>query len=290
MGLSIAVGIATRGRAEILGENLAFIQSQTRKPDRVIICPSSGSDLLDNPDFHSAMIISGNIGSTFQRNAIIEAAAGMDVLLFLDDDFLMHPSYIAELLALFERHADIAIATGTVIADGVTNAGISVLDAQRLLEGSTVPPVERIETVKNGYGCNLAVRVQILIQNGIRFDESLPLYAWLEDVDFSSLVSRFGRIVQTNKLLGVHLGTKNGRTSGVKFGYSQIANPIYMLRKGTMSGPYALRSMTKNVVMNISRSLRPEPWVDRRGRLKGNVIAAYHLLCRKISPDWILKL
>ena len=74
---------------------------------------------------------------------------------------------------------------------------------------------------------------------GVRFDENLPLYGWAEDVDFCRQLATYGRIVENARTTGVHLGSNSGRTSGVCFGYSQIANPLYLWRKGTLP-PIAL--------------------------------------------------
>ena len=50
-----------------------------------------------------------------------------------------------------------------------------------------------------------------------------------------------GRIVRTNLVWGVHLGTKRGKGSEVRLGYSQIVNPAYIVSKGNMSFAYAFR-------------------------------------------------
>jgi hypothetical protein len=41
---------------------------------------------------------------------------------------------------------------------------------------------------------------------------------------------------------------------------------------------------------NLARSLYPEPWVDRKGRLKGNAMALMDLVIGRISPRRILQL
>ena len=38
------------------------------------------------------------------------------------------------------------------------------------------------------------------------------------------------------------------------------------------------------------KSLRPEPFVDRRGRLRGNVLGALDVLRGRIEPEKILSL
>jgi hypothetical protein len=88
----------------------------------------------------------------------------------------------------------------------------------------------------------------------------------------------------------VHLGVKRGRVSGVRFGYSQIANPLYLVRKGTGTGRWAANLIVRNVVANAALSLRPEPHIDRLGRLKGNLIAAGHLMRGRCDPEFIARL
>jgi hypothetical protein len=62
------------------------------------------------------------------------------------------------------------------------------------------------------------------------------------------------------------------------------------MSKGTMSAPRALRMILRNLVSNVVKALRPEPWVDRRGRLRGNLLALSDLLRGRIAPDRILDL
>ena len=138
------------------------------------------------------------------------------------------------------------------------------------------------------YGCNMAFRVVDIA--GHRFDERLPLYGWQEDTDFSRRVARGRPILRLHGLRGVHLGVKRGRVSGVRFGYSQIVNPLYLVRKGTGTGRWAANLIGRNVLANAALSLRPEPEVDRFGRLKGNLIAAGHLLRGRCDPEFILRL
>ena len=107
-------------------------------------------------------------------------------------------------------------------------------------------------------------------------------------MDFGSRLLGRGMVAFTNAFAGVHQGVKSGRTSGVRLGYSQIANPIYLYRKGTLRLRTALRRMTNNVGMNVLRALYPEPWVDRAGRLRGNAKAFLDLMRGTLDPGRIL--
>jgi hypothetical protein len=99
--------------------------------------------------------------------------------------------------------------------------------------------------------------------------------------------SAYGLIVRLTDAIGVKLG----RGSGVRLGYSQVANPLYIHAK-RVGYPLrlALKLMGKNLVMNALRALLPEPHVDRRGRLRGNVTALKDLLTGKLDPERILEL
>ena len=82
----------------------------------------------------------------------------------------------------------------------------------------------------------MSVRLDLARRHRLTFDEQLPLYGWLEDVDFSRRVAGYGRVVKVSAARGVHLGVKAARQRGVQLGYSQVANPVYLMRKGTYAG------------------------------------------------------
>jgi GT2 family glycosyltransferase len=294
--LNLAIGIATTGRRDILQAVLPYLAAQSRAPDAIVICVAADTDIDRKAVSRLGLpirIIQTERGLCRQRNAIIADLAEADVLLFLDDDFLMTPAYLAEVERIFLGAPDVAVCTGTVEADGITGPGIPVLEGVRIIDGALPRAVDGsspIVPIYNAYGCNMALRMRIIRHIGLKFDENLPLYGWLEDVDFSRQMARFGRIVRSGALRGVHLGTKRGRTSGVKLGYSQIANPLYLMRKRTMSARHAGVQIFRNVVANLVRAAQPESWVDRRGRLKGNLRAVADLVRGRLAPQNILTL
>ncbi len=139
-------------------------------------------------------------------------------------------------------------------------------------------------------GCNGILTCRTASLGSLRFDERLPLYGWQEDLDFCAGLRRSGRIVKTNRVWGVHLGTKRGKGSEIRLGYSQIANPAYIVSKGNMSAAFAFRLATCNFIANLVKSIRSENHVDRRGRLVGNLIGMFHLMTGRLAPEHILKL
>ena len=82
----------------------------------------------------------------------------------------------------------------------------------------------------------------------------------MSDRDLNArLVARYGQVVSAKQLEGVHLGTKVGRSPGVRLGYSQIANPVYLMRKRTMSVRHASIQIGRNLIANLVKAWRPKP-------------------------------
>ncbi len=292
--MRIAVGIATTGRPAVVAEAVKELARQTRTPDRVIVCAPSPRDFEgvshSTPD---AILLTSPRGLTIQRNCILRHAYGFELLLFLDDDFVPSPRYIETMEDAFARDPAVVLATGRLLADGICGTGLSWPTGRCLLDERTAdPPAVTTGTrdIYSAYGCNMAVRLATVRDRGIEFDEGLPLYGWLEDVDFSRRLAAAGRVVIVPAAHGVHLGVKLGRETGIRLGYSQIANPLYLVRKGTYSPWKALLLMARNVTMNCGRALRPEPYVDRPGRARGNGLAVIDWLTGRLQPTRILAL
>lgn len=282
--LRIHIAIATVGRPALLRETVDLIARQTRRPDGVLVVAPSEADFGTAGDSEIAPELGLSAkGLCRQRNRALDLLAGRaDVVLFLDDDFVMAPDYLAELEALFVSDPGIAGVTGNLVADGVRHGGFTAQqaldriarDAARL--DPAVIPREAL------YGCNMALRMSLM--RGLRFDEALPLYGWQEDIDLTMQLARRGRLVSSGRVTGVHLGVRGGRTSGRKLGYSQVANLVYLLRKGTIPRWLARKLFWQNLAANVLRAPFPEPHIDRAGRLVGNVRALADLALGRIDP------
>lgn len=288
--MRLVVGIATVGRPSLLRAVIDELSRQTRLADRIVVCAPAPDDVAGIAPDLSVDVVIGSRGLTRQRNAIIERVPSCDILQFFDDDFIPAPTYLAEVERVFATSPDVVMATGSLVADGIIGPGIEIGEARERLAADAADGPGTVEPVANGYGCNMAVRLAAVRAMQCRFDERLPLYGWLEDVDFSRQLARQGRIVRLSAARGVHLGVKQGRQSGVRLGYSQIANPIYLSRKGTCPWPRTLRQMGRNMAMNLARTLHPEPYVDRAGRVVGNLKAVRDLITGRLDPQRILEL
>lgn len=130
----MAVGIATAGRPDILKQTLRELIKQQRPPDIIVICASRNADLGEIPlEFPEIVTLFAGRGLAQKRNAILRHLPKLDVLIFLDDDFVVDPSYVAATEAAFASDDAIAMSTGEVIADGVCGRGLDVPQARLAL-------------------------------------------------------------------------------------------------------------------------------------------------------------
>lgn len=293
--------IATKGRAKETYVLLDYLQRQTASPVHVVVVGSEERDvegLSEHPSVATGgtSILLARAGLTIQRNAGLEAlrehTAGLAAedwfVTFYDDDFRPADDWLASAAVAMQADRQLVGITGNVLADGVgSEFGVSEVDALAYLAGSKPPEphwssATSVKPQTGLYGCNMAYRGTVA--SALRFDENLPMYGWQEDFDYSSRARQFGHLILLPTCKGVHLGVSTGRTSGVRFGYSQIANPIFLLRKGTMSWKSALRLMTRNVLANLVKTLLRVQIKDFPGRLRGNLIASRDLLSGNLHP------
>jgi glycosyltransferase involved in cell wall biosynthesis len=288
----LVVGIATRGRSTILAETIAFLATQERQPDQILVAYAEPADIGDAAGrFPHVTFVQASLGLTKQRNAILTLARDSDILLFIDDDFYLDPHYLAIAERFFLENPDVVASTGRVLADDVKGPGLTVAQAKSIVAASNGAQCEQqAAPIFFAYGCNMCLRLAPIRENNLRFDETLPLYGWYEDWDFSRQLAAFGAVVHISNTCGVHLSTKVGRITGVRMGYAQVANPIYLARKGTFPWSHVFKFIVGPCLKNLVRSLAPEAHIDRLGRFCGNLAAFRDLLTGTLSPTQIVDL
>jgi glycosyltransferase involved in cell wall biosynthesis/GT2 family glycosyltransferase len=283
---SIAVVVATLGRPDIVTATLNhLLETQTLKPAAVIVSCAVREDAGNAANLKAVTVVTGPPGLAAQRNAALAALpTGIDVVVFFDDDFVADADWLAAAARTFRDDPQVVAFTGRVLADGIKGPGLSFNEAVRIVEApDRSTDWSRIEPF-SPYGCNMAFLLSAI--GDLRFDERLVLYGWLEDRDFAAaLARRGGRLIKCASACGVHMGVKSGRVAGDRLGYSQVINPIYMLRKGTMTVGQVAGQLFRNIASNVVGAVRPEPFIDRRGRLRGNLRGFADVLRGRLDPE-----
>ena len=281
--------IASAGRAEVLTFVLEHIRAAVAGVDEIVVCvPDEASRPVPSAPLEGVQIVVGPRGAAAQRNfALGSLVSDPDLVFFFDDDCIPAADYVTAAVRCFDVDPSIAGITGLVVYDGAKQGDVSPEDGlSRLTEHHSSSSGSR--RVYGLYGCNFAVRSSMLPAQP--FDERLPLYSWLEDEDLSRRLARTGRLLQVAACACVHLGAPSGgRTSHLRFGYSQIVNPVHLFQKGTIT----LRRLGYLVAVPVLGNLRGVLGAGRRARLTrihGNLLALGDLLSSRAAPERILDL
>jgi hypothetical protein len=288
----IAVIVATKGRPQAVNKLLRLLEEQTRLPSVVVVSATERADIQDSmPTSLMVEYMFGPAGSTCQRNRALEGTRDRsDIVVFFDDDFAPSPTWLEHCANAFISDNSVVGMSGLVLRDGAVAEEISWEEAERLIHGaapadSTGPLVAEPTGL---YGCNMAYRTSAI--RDVVFDERLVLYGWLEDKDFSRSAGKMGRLVKCNALVGVHLGIKSGRVSGMRYGYSQVVNAWYLREKGTLTSKEAWSNTGKALLANAAKAFWPEKHIDRLGRLKGNLIGLGNVMLGNCRPEKVAQL
>jgi len=205
-----SVIVPTYNRKESLRETLHSLVHQTWPADRfeVIVVDdgsSDGTDELVKDDFPFTLryVRQPNQGSAVARNTGAEQASGQ-VLIFLDDDMLVEPEYIAGLIAEHRAHSRI-IGMGTelpyLLPDATPiarmNAGRRESDTGKLTDTF----INFTECVTN----NLSIERHDFFDMGMMQDVAGDGPTWWGDIDFGYRAAQSGfRFRRSSKAVCYH--------------------------------------------------------------------------------------
>src|SRR5438445_1183552 len=115
--MKIGLIIASYGRPALVRQLLASIERQVRLPDEIVLSVVTDKDFEAAPPGGLKVdVVHSSPGLCAQRNKGLERLGGrVDVVLFIDDDFWMSETYVAELERLFSANDDIVAVTGLVL-------------------------------------------------------------------------------------------------------------------------------------------------------------------------------
>jgi glycosyltransferase involved in cell wall biosynthesis len=293
MNRPVVVIIATKDRPNEVSNLLDTLALQTVPPDMIIVSACEQSDIDESCiGASNVTVLFGSRGLTAQRNRALPLVEGKyDIIVFFDDDFIPSRFWIERAEKLLATEPDVVCVTGKVLLDGATFGGLEWSEGRALVDradASKKAPINeyKIKDRHSPYGCNMAFRAKVV--EHLAFDERLALYGWLEDRDFSFRAGP--RMIWTDAVWGVHLGATRGRPSGVSFGYSQVANPLYLARKGTMTSSGASQAVLRALAANVLGSLSSSSHIDRWGRLKGNMMAIKDIVLGRCAPERVAEL
>jgi len=175
--MKISVVIATRNRAALLDGALRSIANQVGAPaiETIVVDNGSTDDTAAVAQAHGVAVVAvPEPNRARARNAGI-AQAGGEIVLFVDDDVLLPPFFVAAHARVHAAHTFPHVVTGPIIN----------------VPGADQRPVPSLAHASNAFfcTCNASVpRTTLLAVGG--FDESFDQYGW-EDTELGARLRRF---------------------------------------------------------------------------------------------------
>ncbi|KAM3114287.1 hormogonium polysaccharide biosynthesis glycosyltransferase HpsN [Phormidesmis sp. 146-33] len=223
----ISVIIPTYGREEPLQTTLLDVLKQDYPHFETIVVDQTQNHQPETQAFLNGLASEGKIrlfkvdwaSLPGARNYAVKRANG-DILLFLDDDVLLEPGFLAAHAKNYDN-PDIGAVAGRVfdrmkLADFQEGLEIQDLPPEALDPGIAWYHINLVHTVKpqrvlSARGCNMSFRREIFEQHGILFDERFQGSAVREESDFCLRIRKTGLMIWYDPDAHlIHLGEETG--------------------------------------------------------------------------------
>lgn len=220
MNAKVSVIIPTKNRTEDLNCTLDGLLHQTRRPDEIVIVDQSSSPSSELMRFPIPLvyIYAPEVsGAAVARNVAMDQASG-DIWIFLDDDVILEPQYVEEILAAYSPK--IAGVSGIItnysvpsltrrLFESIFVRGAFHDDRQRVYWYAEQLRFDGPQRVRQ-FGCGvMSFRAEVI--RNLRFDPALTGGSLAEDIDFCARLPRGSRLVIAPNARLIHKRSETGR-------------------------------------------------------------------------------
>jgi len=253
---SISVIVPTIGRADSLNQLLTSLAAQSHKPDEVIVADGSDTDAVRQvtavPEWNRQGLVVRHIAvhppnAVRQRVAAIAESQG-EFLLLLDDDVVLEPDCVAQLMAAIAHDAGVVAAFADFnnqswamptrawhfylrhvlgMAEGSWQGRV----VGPLLRFGYDPPPAQAQPMEWLGTCNTMIRRSAYDQVGGFSDFFLYRCTMNEDVDLGIKISSVGRIVFCPAARMGHFHAPGGRVSPAVAAEDDLYNRFLVMRR-----------------------------------------------------------
>ena len=240
--------ICTKDRPYSLQNSIQSVLDQDLSPTRILIIDSSSGQ--ESQELVRAIKVKANIdityfktlpGLTKQRNfGIANLLAGTEIIHFIDDDSILYPNYIHEMMNAFTE-----VPTALGIGGSIVNLPVHNLRKVKCYLGLDSPNEGVV--LKNGInvmnfsgqsvrevdwvsGCSMSFRKEVF--RSLSFDENRKGNGVGEDVDFCLQVQKYGKIYWNPKAKLFHDQSPINRLNQISNRYAVLNHRLKLADDG----------------------------------------------------------
>lgn len=283
--------VATKDRPEELRRLWRSLLAQTLVPDEVVIVDAGAGPAAvaaaDAPTPRLRYVRTSVASASRQRNLGLDAVgAGIVLVGFLDDDAVLEPEAVAEMVRFWETApADVAGAAFNMANHppldfpALKRAPLAAALGLYARRGGTVT-ASGFQTMIGPVGTTAWVdwlptgaavwRREVFRRH--RFDEWFDGYSYLEDLDFSYRVGRTALLAVVAPARYRHLPASGGRGGGYAFGVREVLNRLHFVGKHAELSPGRCRAaLVLRLLLSLLLALR-ERRASYAARAFGNAV------------------
>jgi len=198
--MTISVVIPNFNGEATLPKILAALKSQSHRPDEVIVVDDGSTDgsLRQLQEFPEVKLIKqANQGAPVARNRGVKEAAG-EVVIFLDNDIIPTPQFIAE-HAKLQAEASLKL---VVVGKTIWDPAIKITPFMRWLEDGAQFDYRRMERgqvdFQSFYTSNLSIKRQFILDHHFDEEFKLPGATAFEDTELGYRLQEQGMVIRYN--------------------------------------------------------------------------------------------
>jgi glycosyltransferase involved in cell wall biosynthesis len=302
--LAYSAVIPTKDRREAADEAVEVLLGQTRLPERIVVVDASvpAYELADALVARAArlavevIVVESRPSTSAQRN-IGARQVETPVVLFLDDDVRLPPTYAEALLARWEAAGIEAFGGMAGTPAVVPRHGPLARAVRRLTMLNYVDPSGEAMTLRRSGNVRYvpeprrAVRVPALgagatayrtdLARAHPFDERFPGYAPGEDLEMAFRVAAVAPLVQTPEVRWTHLWDPRERASPTRWYVRGRCETYFRLRRLDRS-PLTLTAFTLSLLAEGGLALADSVRERDLGHVRGFVAGALEAIRREV--------
>jgi GT2 family glycosyltransferase len=296
--LTSSVIICTKDREQDLMECVDSITAQTLLPEELVIVDAGRENGLEakveerlKKTSIQLRYIRTEPGLTRQRNLGVKHSCG-DIVFFFDDDVVLYKDYLENIVQMYSscQNENLGGVGGNIVNMKYSPWYWRVFNKVFLIyqHGSLLPAhthfFDEVRQVKVLSGCNMSYKREVFKES--EFDENVPGYALMEDVDFSFRVSQKYNLKVTPQAKVIHKQSPVSRDKISKYIQMQNYNSFYLFMKNCPKNPknlvffaWSRVGMFLNSLLHFLAS-RNVGWLT--GFLKGQKLILEDVFMRKV--------
>ena len=291
--MEVLIVIPTRNRSDKVIKTLNFLGQNKFFYTQIVVVDSSEEyhkkkikQFIDKENIN-AHLVNSEPSTCLQRNRGFSYIKNEKYIMFIDDDNQFYKNALTEMKIFLDNKKDFVGVAFNQILETKKNI-IEKLKVNFLLNKIGIYPEKNGNVAKSGWHSKFlnfkndttvewlptrAVIYKSEYVKNLRFDTTLGTYGYLEDLDFSLSIKKYGKLMVCENAKYTH--DQEIERSDFNFGEKEVKNRFYIVKKHKFNKSLFVFTILMKVFLNLILAFKQRPYGFQR--VKGNIISLLSL-------------